>query len=318
MLYFDNWCTLTYHTRQIDINVHLSRDDIIRTTNTKLELLKKNAVKNALSYVGNNPVICLSGGIDSQTVLSIFNECNSPFTAVTFDFGNNLNAEELANAQSFADLYKIPLTVIKLNIMRFLLRDLDDFSSAYRIISPQFAVHAYFLETIKSMGYTGAILGGNGFTIENQFMKFNLSDAQLLDIENYSCVSGFNVIPSFLSFDKDLCIALAMKTPSIEFDKDLKLVFDPVDKVLKLSKILSNKDRYELKIQSYQNLNCKIKPQSIKKTGFEEIKQFYNTQHNSDWAFETAFRFPLRTRIPECVVKTVIDSVLEQFIVNCR
>ena len=42
MLYFNNWCTLTYHTRQIDINVHLSRDDIIRTTNTKLELLKKN------------------------------------------------------------------------------------------------------------------------------------------------------------------------------------------------------------------------------------------------------------------------------------
>ena len=315
MLYFNDWCTLHYYPKEIKIESHVTQDDIVRITNTDISSIKQNAVNQSIEYVGNNPAICLSGGIDSQSVLSIFDKCNVPYTAVTFDFGNNLNARELVDAQSFATLYNIPLKVIKLDIMRFLLRDLDEFSKKYKIISPQFAVHAYFLETIKLLGYSGAVLGGNGFIVEKLSMRFGLSDAQLLDIENYSKISKFNVIPSFLSADKDLCILLAMNTPLVAAENKMKLIFDPVDRVLVSDSIISEADRYASKIKSYQNLNCKLKPQTIKKTGFEEIKNFYNTQQCNVWAFEKDFRFPLRSRIPEYLIKTVVDNAVEKSII---
>lgn len=316
MLYFNDWCTLHYYPNEIKIESHVTHDDIVRIKNADMFLIKQNAVRKAVEYVGNNPVICLSGGIDSQATLSLFEECNIPYTAITFDFGNNLNAQELADAHAFADFYNIPLKIIKLDIMRFLLRELDEFSKKYRIISPQFAVHAYFLENIKATGYTGAVLGGNGFIVEESSIRFNLSDAQLLDIEHYSQVSNFNVIPSFLSCDKDLCILLAMNTPAVEVEDKIKLIFDPVDRGLVPAKIVSGKDRYASKIKSYQNLNCKLKPQTDKKTGFEEIKNFYNTQQFNVWAFEKDFRFPLRLRIPEHSVNTVINNTVEKSIIG--
>jgi hypothetical protein len=321
MLYSNDWCRLEYLQDLINICVDITEEDIHRVSCLPLNKIKKNAVEKAYQVVGNNPVICLSGGIDSQALLNIWHEQGFPYTAITFDFGNNFNSQELNDALKFAELLQVPVKVIKLDVMRFLLRDLSTFFEKFNIISPQFAVHAYFLENIKAMGYTGAVLGGNGLLLEDNSVFFSLSDAQLLDIERYGINSKFNVLPSFLSFDKDLCIALAMETLIISRDPSpensfYNLTYDPIIKSLIPNVNLSKEERYNSKIKSYQNLGCQLIPQDVKKTGFEEIKKFYNDQNNNEWAFEREFRLPRRYKIPESKINTIIDTNVEKVILK--
>ena len=313
MLYNQDWCVLEYLKGKININLKVTEDDVYKISQMSIDEIKKNAVASAVKVVGDNPVICLSGGIDSQTLLYIWNEQQIPFTAVTFDFGNGFNSQELSDAQRFAEYLNIPLKIIKLDVMRFLLRDLKDFSKKYNIFSPQFAVHAYFLDTIRNLGYTGALFGGNGLLLTDTSLDFRVTDAQLLDIEKYSSTTKFPVIHSFLSFDKNLCISLAMLTSIIDYDLNpenpiVKTTFDPSTKALRPNIEVSPISRYESKINSYKKLGCKLIPQDRKKTGFEEIKNYYNSLNNSDLAFDRDFRMPLRIRIPESIVSTVIDS----------
>jgi len=286
MLYYNDWCTLAHFDDRIDIDVRIGKNAV---SNKSFFEIKRIAVENSLTVVGSNPVLCLSGGIDSQAMINIWKEQKYPFTVVTFDFGNNFNQSELSDALVFADFLKIPVQVIKLDIMRFLVRDLIEFSKKYQMASPQFCVHAYFLETIRSLGYTGAVFGGNGFTVVDNEIKFYLTRAQLLDLENYSQISKFSVIPSFLSFDQDLCLDLLVATPNISSDPST-----------------IHKERYQSKIESYKALGLKIIPQDNKKTGFEQLKDYYNSKNGSYWAFERDFRAPLLANQPEVSVETQI------------
>jgi hypothetical protein len=321
MLYNEEWCKLEYHAGKINIIISLTEEDVRRVKHTPLEHTKLKAVMSAAKVVGDNPVICLSGGIDSQALLHIWHEQKIPYTAVTFDFSNGFNSKELSEAQQYADSLGIPLKVIKLDVMRFLSRDLKEFAKEYNMLSPQFSVHAYFLETIRKLGYTGAVLGGNGFSPQPDSLSFKVSEAQLLDLEKYSEKSNFPVISSFLNFDKDLCIALSLVTPTVDeydnawlLDPSTKFKFDPTIRSLVPTIEISADARYDSKIQSYKRLGCKIIPQDTKKNGFEEIKDYYSSLNNTPLAFDRDFRMPLRGRSTELVITTIIDKEVEKLI----
>ena len=321
MLYDKDWCILNYLEDKIEIDVKLIEEDIHRVLSTDLSLIKQRAVERAYEFVGMNPVICLSGGIDSQAMLNIIHDQNLPYTAITFDFGNGFNSQELEDAKRFAEFFNIDLKIIKLDVMRFLYTDLYEFAGKYNLTSPQFAVHCYFLEVIKSLGYTGAIFGGNGFLLNQDSVEFSLNDAQLLDLEKYSQISQFKVIPSFLSFDRDLCLTLSLSTsitpPDIEpINPFNKTDFDPVTRTIKQIIRVSEADRYTSKIKSYEKLGCKLIPQSNKKTGFEQIKEYHNSLNDSHWAFDREFRLPLRQRMPEILITTKIDPTVEKTIID--
>jgi hypothetical protein len=323
MLYNEEWCKLEYHTGKINIVTSLTEEDVRRVKHTPLEHTMLKAVTSAASVVGNNPAICLSGGIDSQALLHIWHKQKIPYTAVTFDFGNGFNSKELSEAQQYADSLGIPLKVIKLDVMRFLSRDLKEFAEEYNMLSPQFAVHAYFLETIKNLGFTGAVFGGNGFSPMPDSLSFRVSEAQLLDLEKYSEKSNFPVIPSFLNFDKDLCIALSLVTPTVNdydngwlLDPSTKVKFDPTIRSLVPNIEIAADDRYNSKVQSYKSLGCKIIPQDTKKTGFEEIKDYYNSLNNTHLAFDRDFRMPLLSGSTELVTTTIIDRAVEKLMLS--
>ena len=319
MLYHNDWCSLNYIKDRIRINVNVKEDDVLNVLSLTLDKIFNESVKNAISVVGNNPVICLSGGIDSQATLDIWNRSGLPFTAITFDFGNNFNSDELKDALSYARFLNIPVEVIKLDVMRFLFYNLQEFSQRYKMLSPQFCVHAYFIEHIKSLGYTGVIMGGNGFILEESSVEFHVTSAQLLDIEKYSTASNFPVIPSFLSFNQDLCLLLSIKTPiisSVETTDHTTRNYDTLTKSLNSHNIFVPESRYISKIQSYTKLGLQLKPQSTKKTGFEQLKKYYNSLNRSDLAFDREFRLPLLNRIPEVLVETHIDKDVKNVILK--
>lgn len=291
MLYFNNWCDVITDKDKSVILIKATKDDILRTIETDPNEIKQQLIDNCLSILGNNPAVCLSGGIDSQAMTNVWIESGVKFTPFTFKFAHDLNKDEVEDAIKFAEKLNLNLEIIELDVIRFLQRENLEFAKKYQLTSPQFSTHVKFLEKIKELGYSGAAMGGNGLLIEESKVRFNYSHSQLFDIDNYSKISGFPIVSNFLGFDKEFCILLAINSAKM-VNLDLVTDINSFDKVQTQS---TQAIRYQNKVESYQNLGFYIQPQRYKKTGFEEIKRFYNELHGSFYSFETDFRMPMHS-----------------------
>jgi hypothetical protein len=304
MLYYDDWCSLAESAKEIKINVNVTVEDIDRVNRCLTKLLTADATKRAAEYLGSKPVFCMSGGIDSQAAYQLWDK-RFPIDVVIFKFANDLNIDEVNDAVRYVTTHNIDYKIVTLDIERFLTFNLTAFAKNNKILSPQFAAHAFFLDHLKSQGYTGAVFGGNGFNLEEK-IHFNITSSQLLDLEYYGVNNDFNVIPSFLSFDKDLCIKLALNTPinynSYTLSVDWEIL--PPEHQLVLDQSL----RYANKISSYQNLNLSLIPQTGKKTGFEQVKDYYAKKYSDLWTFERHFRWPLSGNRPDKEIITEITN----------
>ena len=299
MLYYNDWCSIESGDGVFNIVVKTNIDDIIRIDNTPLDDIKLQATLRASSVLGSNPVICLSGGIDSQAMYHIWHK-DIPVTVAVFEFEHGQNSEEVKDAQRFADKFQIPIKKIKLDVMKFLHFDLINYGKKYHCCSPQFAVHCFFLNTLKEQGYTGAAFGGNGPVIDFSGVYFSQTKAQLFDLENFN-QPGFTVIPTFLAFDQDLCLKLSLATPLMENVQDINLRL---------------RHRYSNKISSYKNLGLDVVPQIEKKTGFEQLKNIINGSMSDVWGFERKFRGPLLQMNMDCHSVTIIDNQVRDYIFN--
>ena len=294
MLFYDNWCRSELFEDGLHVHAFITMDDIDRIQSTSLDLISKNATKIASKYLGNNPALCLSGGIDSQAMIGLWDK-DVQYTAVIFQFENNLNEEEVEDAVNFAQSRDIPFKVIKSNVLRFLTHDLIDFGKTHNMSSPQFATYAHYIFKLKDLGYTGAALGGNSFVIYNNWVLFASSKAQLTDIENFSLKSKIPCIQSFLGFYKELCIKVALSCGTIREN--------------------TSDDRYVNKIDNYRRLGLDIVPQLTKRTGFEQLKKYYNND-KYEGAFEIDFRAPLYYYNRNFQSLTFMNHTVQEFIIE--
>lgn len=306
MLFYDDWFLLEKDTLVLnsDIDVASINDRPL----TEIINISSTATNNV---VGNNPVFCLSGGIDSQAAYQLLN-CKTQ--VVIFEFAHSLNEEEVKDAINFAKTYGIDYKIITLDVLRFLNYDLIPFAKKHRLSSPQFAVHCFFLEEISKLGYTGAIFGGNGLVLETDLVHFIQTKAQLLDLEYYSRNTKFPIISNYLSFYKELSIKLAISTPIINDGQ----VYPPIENpyIPLKNKTLDMRLRYTNKISSYRNLGLSIVPQSEKKTGFEQLKLFVGRLHSDGYTFEKFYREPLYKINANFSIKTQIPNDIEKNILT--
>lgn len=312
MLFLDDWCHCVDSSKLITLQVNCTAADVEAAANSQTHDLAATATRQVATYLGSKPAFCLSGGIDSQAAYQLWDK-QWPIDVVIFEFANGLNSDEVKDAEQYARACNVDYKKITLDVERFLNFSLIDFSQQHNITSPQFAVHAFFLEHLKKLGYTGAVFGGNGFVIQPNKVYFNLNYSQLMDLENYSN-SGFNVIPSFLNVSQGLCLKLAVNT-AINHDAfmlDPDYQFLPADHHI----ILNKESRYQNKINSYENLGLMIIPQSGKKTGFEQLKVHCAEVNKDRWAFERKFRWPVQTNVNSKTIDTAMAAEVKDVILN--
>jgi hypothetical protein len=314
MLFLDNWCSYTKELDNVNIYVHSTVADVELAQATPVSVMAAQATKKLAEYLGSKPAFCLSGGIDSQAAYQLWDK-QYPIDVIIFEFSNELNSDEVRDAVHYAKTYGIDYKIVTLDVERFLSFNLIDFARQHCLLSPQFATHAFFLDHLKKLGYTGAVFGGNGFLIQESKVDFNASTPQFLDIENYGR-SGFNVISNFLGVDQNICLKLALNTSKIpDFDTTYLNGAVPPD-VYKEKYEEHKKNRYQNKINSYRNLGLKIIPQEEKKHGFEQIKDHYRKKYNDLLVFEKFFRLPLQFNGKTKGVNTIIDKEVEQRILS--
>lgn len=300
MIFADQWAQIDLEVDPINIVLDLNADDITTVMDLDLDTIRYTATTQALIHLGHRPVFCLSGGIDSQAAYLLWYSQTSSIDIAVFEFDYGLNQDEVNDAVKFAEKYGLKINRIKYNVLRFLEHELKSYAEAHNISSPQFAIHCKFLNILREQGYTGAVFGGNGLVIESQNVYFSSTRAQLLDLNNFEN-TGFAVIPNFLSFNKFLCIKLALCTPLLPHTDNIK------DQLAA---------RYQNKISTYHNLNLNVLPQTEKKTGFEQLKDHYNNRHKDPLYFEKNFRLPLYRMTPNLMTQTQVDPYVKSMLTD--
>ena len=269
----DNWISVSFTDTDMVWNVNITEEMLEIANSATLEENCKLAVMNLPSSVGSRPAVCLSGGIDSQTVVDTFLYAGVTPEVVIFNFLDDHNIHDVSHAIKFCESRNITPRLIDLDVIRFLNNKLYDFATKYKISSPQFAVHLYLAGKLKDLGYTSAIFGGN-YMYQYSRGEWYTPTKEETDWCKFSKEIDFPIIGSFWLQDWRLSLMATIYRPlSIAFD-------DP--------------HNYQAKIQGYTTMGYNVIPQEQKYNGFETIKKYYAEMTGDGWTFEHQFRQPLR------------------------
>lgn len=300
---------------KFSINLDLDFFNRLEFTKESLKKYRINAAINAYHTLGDNPALCLSGGVDSQAMLQCWTEAKLPFKAYTLVFNNYLNAQDVASARYYCRKNKIELNEIPFNVVSFLTRENFNVAMKYNSESPHFNVHYQMFDILRDLGHTGVCSGGQAPMYNRNNKKYgqNLS-INALNFLNYYKVTKFPCQGSFLSYYPELSWAITLLTPFVNIIKKEYYTTDYNTDSL----VDSKHTRYQSKIKGYRNVGFDIIPQAQKYTGFELVKKHFEYITGDGWEFEKRFRFPLEKvikhhdRTTELVVNDETHTLINQ------
>jgi hypothetical protein len=269
----DNWISVSFTDTDMVWNVNITEEMLDIANSATLEENCKLAVMNLPSTIGSRPAVCLSGGIDSQTVVDTFLYAGVTPEVVIFNFLDEHNIHDVSHAIKFCETRNITPRLIDFDVIRFLNNQLYDFATKYKISSPQFAVHLYMAGKLKELGYTSVIFGGN-YLYQYTHGLWYTPTKEETDWVKFSKEINFPIIGSFWLQDWRLSLMATIHRPhSIAYD---------------------NSHNYQAKIQGYTTMGYNVIPQEQKYNGFETIKKYYEEMTGDGWAFEHQFREPIK------------------------
>lgn len=243
------------------------------------------AVNTVKSIVQNYPApynLMVSGGVDSQAMIYAWHISGVPFNIISFKYtdgnGTYFNLHDLENLVKFTSVHSLKIDFREINIINFLENHLEKFAEEIYCTSPQICTHAYMSQSIND---GTLIFSGNAL-----YRGMIMYDYTVFGLERYAR-KRTNVIPFFFIHDKYIAGSL------LGISKDFNIL------------------NYEQKCKLYQLGGFPIIPQVQKYTGFEVLKDYYDSQsqrvtHNdrlryinqpSKRVFDVLFRYRLNKRI---------------------
>jgi hypothetical protein len=240
-----------------------------------------NAVKRLGNQLGDNPLVALSGGVDSQAACLALKRNGVPFTAAILRFKDDLNQHDVTSALNFCALNAVPFIVHEVDIMRFLSRDRMEFVERYECPSPQFATHFYFYEMlIMENNATSIICGGNPPCLRDEKWEFISTRSQSAWM-TFAKLNKFPIFGNFLSYSRDIAIPFMLQQPNMRTINKEKI------------------DWYGCKLKGMWLNGLDVIPQEQKFNGFELVKKQIESQTHDAWMFEKLYRHPNHGKYPE-------------------
>jgi GNAT superfamily N-acetyltransferase len=303
-VFHDQWAGHYNTNTSMLYSLNITPEQIDSIVPENYSTYRASAVKNAMQYVGDNPAVMLSGGIDSQMMLLSFWEVGIDIKPVIINY-NNMNKMDTTFAIKFCEMHNKEYTVIDFDAVRFIVRDVINFGIEYHIRSPQFACHAKVCSILKEMGYTGATFGGNAMYQHEQLgWLIGYTSAQLLDLTEYGLQIEWPIIGNFLSHSWENCVALAkIPTKISSFDTD-GLTLKSFNNNIQEHHDAQQKFAYNRYIQYYNKESFILPPH--KYTGFENIREHINESLRQEGAMNTKFRLPMTAANPDYHVHTAM------------
>lgn len=214
-----------------------------------------NAVAAVRRIVANYPApytLLVSGGIDSQVMLYAWKKSGIEFNAVHYTYGTNTADKD--SVVEFCALNDIKLDIRFFDAKKFIRsKKLVKMAKRYDCTSPQILT---YIEFTKKHPET-CVMAGNFIQPEAAGINWTI-----YGLERFSQLDKPNFIPFFL-----------LSTPRLAYSfyhLDIKFKYEMFSKT-------GEKDDYISKTKSYLAAGFPVIPQKQKFTGFEEIKESYDS-----------------------------------------
>lgn len=201
-------------------------------------------------------VLMMSGGVDSQCMLHIWLKSGKKFQTKSFIYNHIYNYHDLSNLLTISNNLKFKFDFENIDAFDFFANELKDYGIGYNCTSPQICLYIKMAEQIKegTAIFAGNFINSNGVTI----------NYPIFGLHRYQIIKNANIVPFFLTYTPELAYSLQEK-----YIENYKQLSD--DKISDIS--------YNLKVKTLLDYNFPIISQSTKLSGFELIKNYYDTYY---------------------------------------
>jgi hypothetical protein len=242
--------------------------------------------KRAAQLIGqkiDRPVLCLSGGLDSEAMAMAFIEAGVVFTAALMNLDNGLNEYDISAARYFCKKNSIAYTEIHVPALRLLEKGLHlDMAEKYRTLSPERALFIYFLQQLEG----NPILAGEILRKEKSNGQVSLCCPKDRDLcyWRYFMDQKIAAVPYFHFYTPELAVSFMAHT-SVKDEEKENTDWQGQHQAFYLHK---------LKVYQEGGFAIQDNPHRTQKWhGFEGLKKKYDAQYDSVEAYNRAYRAPL-------------------------
>lgn len=197
----------------------------------------------------------LSGGVDSQAMLHAWHTSGIPYKTCSAVYNFNSNHHDLLSLKAFASLYNIHVNFMDFDLIDFLETKHDEFANNFICGSPQITAYMRMVELYNA---GTAIMSGN-FIMPGGATSLGPNQ---IGLYHFAKKTTIPFIPYFFIETKELAYSFKMN----DYVKEIT------------TNILKEDDRgYHAKVALYQSHGFPVLTQPKKLTGFEKIKDYYDT-----------------------------------------
>jgi hypothetical protein len=210
-----------------------------------------------VEYIVNNYpapyTLCLSGGVDSQSMLYSWVMSGKKFETFSAVYNNGWNLHDLETLDKFSKIYNVKINYVDVDVLNFLFQEYPNYAEQYRCGSPHICTHMKFVDIINqgTAIFSGEPTGKYEFVSRNNFGLYK-----------YAMKANKSVVPWFF-----------LETPEINFG----LKYD--NTIFKISRETPKKD-YSFKVWHYRSSGFPVMSQERKFTGFEKIKDYFDENYS--------------------------------------
>lgn len=221
--------------------------------------LNRHSVQEAAEFtiadiIKNYPApynLMVSGGIDSQAMLYLWNKFGSDFIPTSVLYNSNLNLYDVMDLNNLNVKYNFKIKYINFDILSFYEKEVHDYALKYKCSSPCINAHIKMSENLQgTVIFSGDFIAAQKPVLSNAILGLYRASLQ-----------RENLIPYFFLHTPELAYSMQKPLKSEPNYNDVEHV------------------GYDYKIENYKNNNLPITPQKQKSTGFEKIKDIYDEKY---------------------------------------
>lgn len=170
----------------------------------------KSTAQQLYDLHGNNLVLLLSGGLDSEVMLHSFISCGITPRVAIFRYERNLNLHDINYALRICAARGISPEIIDINVETFFNTELLDFALNTRCSSPQLNLYYYYANRIDGIPVFGA---GENYLIRHVGKKYiyDCEEARVGTIYTYFRSIQRECIPGFFQYTPETMISYLQK-----------------------------------------------------------------------------------------------------------
>lgn len=215
-----------------------------------------NAV-NRICEVHEGPyTLLVSGGVDSQAMIYAWKKSGKPFSVVHYSYGDNV--EDGITLEAFCMAWGIDYQVRNFDVEQFITSDeYKQMAIKYDCASP----HILTYMKLASFHDETVIMGGNYLSTFSTSLNWTI-----LGLDRYRAISKHNFVPFFL------CSTPGLSYAFYKSEIDLQLRYRDHVPIA-----LGRDVGYNTKVKAYEFAGFPVIKQSKKLTGFEAIKERYDS-----------------------------------------